>query len=398
MNKTQNIAIVGAGASGLFASILLAQKSHKVTIFEKNNKIGKKLLATGNGRCNITNSDIKLSNFHSNSNIKQIKSLIEDFDYKKIKDLFSSYGIEFTRGFKNRIYPMSQSALSVVDALEYIALNSGVTIKLNNHINNIKVVDNKITINNNSNKFDKIIISTGSLAMPKLGGCDDGYNFAKQFNHTIEPIFASLVQLVASNKDLDKISGVKIEGKVLNTSGDILFTKYGLSGTAILDISRNISKHLQKNKHITLNIDVLPQYSKEQLTKLLKTRVTSLANKDILLFLDGLIIKKLSKYIMAKTNIINNKKTIKFLNINDISIIVNIIKELPFDIIDTKGFETAEVTAGGINIDEINLNDMSSKKQKNIYFIGEVLDIDGDCGGFNLYFAWSSAYRCANNI
>ena len=398
MNKNINkIAIIGAGASGLFSSILLSKKNHDVTIYEKNNKVGKKLLATGNGRCNISNENINLNHFHSNSDISYLKNIFKSFNYQKTKQFFSDIGIEFVNGANGRVYPMSLMASSVTDILEYEALKLGVKIQLNHDVQSLSYSNNKFIIDG-KDTFDKVIIATGSLAMPKLGSCDSGYKFAQKFKHTIIPPFASLVQLVSSNKNIDSISGVKIEAKVNGVVGDVLFTKYGLSGSAILDVSRKVSQKLQTQKNIQVSVDTMPHFPKEKLISLLNDRAIKLGEKEIFLWLDGIMNKKLSRYIIINSKISNSIKYAKFLNKKDILKIVHTIKNLEFNIIDTKGYETCEVCAGGVELNQINLATMESKLQKNLYFLGEVLDIDGDCGGYNLQWAWSSSYNLANNI
>jgi len=394
--KKYTIAIIGGGASGLFTSILLAQKNHSVTIFEKNNRIGKKLLATGNGRCNVTNENIHINHFYSHSNTELIKPILENFNYKKCKNFFNSIGVEFVHNAIGRVYPMSQNSSSIVDSLEYEALNSGVVIELNSKIETIEY--NKKYILNKNKKFDKIIIATGSTAMPKLGGDSSGYHYAQQFHHTIIEPFASLVQLVSDTKNLEMISGVKINGTVENKQGDILFTKYGLSGSAILDISREISYTLQHQKSVKVTVDILPSFSKNKLIEILLKRSKILASKEISQWLDGIFNKKLSRYIILASKIPESIKSAKFLTRKDILKIVHTIKNLEFNIIDTKGFETCEVCAGGVVLDDINIHTMESKLQKDLYFIGEVLDVDGDCGGYNLHFAWASGYTLAQNL
>jgi len=397
MSDKTKIAIIGAGASGLFSSILLASKGFEVTIFEKNNKVGKKLLATGNGRCNITNQSINLSNFYSNSNISLIENNLNNFDYSFCKELFSNIGIEFKNGQSTRMYPLSLSSSSVVDILEYESLKEGTKIELNTEIVDIQYNKNKYILNK-SRKFDKLIIASGSIAMPKLGSSDSGYQFAKKFQHKIVPPIPSLVQLVSDKKNLDVVAGVKIEAVIDKKRGDFLFTKYGVSGSLILDISRRVSKELQTSKSTKISVDTMPDFSYNQLIELLTKRVDNLKDKELNLWLDGIMNKKLAKFIILNSNIASHIKYAKFLSTNDIKKIVKTIKNLEFNIIDTKGFETCEVCAGGINLSEINLNNMESKYQNDLYFIGEVLDVDGDCGGYNLHWAWSSAYTVATNM
>jgi len=397
MNYKTKVAIIGAGASGLFCSILLSSKDFEVTIFEKNNKVGKKLLATGNGRCNITNQSITLANFYSNSNISLIKDNIENFNYSYCKKLFSDMGIEFKNGQSTRMYPLSLSSSSVVDILEYESLKVGTNIELNTEITDIQYTQDKYVLNK-TKKFDKIIIASGSIAMPKLGSSESGYLFAKKFKHKIIAPVPSLVQLVSDKKNLDIVTGVKIEAVINNRRGDFLFTKYGVSGSLILDVSRKVSKQLQSSKSVKIIVDTMPDFSPEQLTTLLTRRMTTLKDKELNLWLDGIMNKKLAKFIILNSNLPAHVKYAKFLSVSDIKKIVNTIKQLEFNIIDTKGFETCEVCAGGINLSEINLENMESKYQKDLYFIGEVLDVDGDCGGYNLHWAWSSAYTVSSNM
>jgi predicted Rossmann fold flavoprotein len=386
MKNKKNIAIIGAGASGLIAGITASLNGHNVTIYEKNNKIGKKILATGNGRCNITNSNIKIENFHSN-NINLVENILNNFNLKDTLNFFKSIGLLTVEGEKsNRLYPMSLQASSVVSLLEEKAKSLNIQIKLSSHIT--KVSYNNIftlIINNNLEyNYDNIILATGSLAQPKLGGCKDGINIAKQFKHNIIPISASLVQLVSDSNILQEISGVKFIGKatllinkekVTSAIGDILFTKYGLSGSAILEISREVAIELQKKNLVEVSIDLFPNFTKLQLQNIL--------NDDI--NLKGIINQKLIPYILR-------------LSQNNYSKIPNIVKNLNFNIVNTKGFDFCEVVAGGVDMDSIDSNTMQSLKREGLYFCGEVLDVDGDCGGFNLQWAWSSGYLAGNSI
>lgn len=397
MAQKTKIAIIGAGASGLFSSILLSSKGFEVTIFEKNTKVGKKLLATGNGRCNITNQNISLSNFYSNSNISLIKNQIQDFSYEYCKEFFNKIGIEFKSVPSGRVYPLSLTSSTVVDILEYEAVKEGTKIELNSEIVDVRYEKNQFILNN-TKRFDKLIIASGSIAMPKLGSSESGYHFAKKFKHKIVEPVPSLVQLVSDNKNLDVVSGVKIDAKIDNKRGDFLFTKYGVSGSLILDISRKISKKLQSEKNIKIIVDTMPDFSNEELTALLTRRVETLKDKEINLWLDGIMNKKLAKFIMMNSNIPSHIKYAKFLSEKEITKIIQTIKNLEFNIIDTKGFETCEVCAGGVQLSEINLDTMESQYQKNLFFIGEVLDVDGDCGGYNLHWAWSSAHNVALNM
>lgn len=393
---TKKIAIIGGGAAGLFTAYLLSKQNINVTLFEKNNKLGKKLLATGNGRCNITNESISKSNFYSN-NHEFINYPIKQFDYHICKKIFNEIGIEFTKGEKNRVYPNSLNSSSVVELLKYQLELNGVNIILNYDVENLENKDNKFIINK-TNLFDIVVIATGSIAMSKLGSCDSGYKLSSIFGHTITPLFPSLVQLVCDDSDISLASGVKIEAKIGNISGDLLFTKYGVSGSVILDISRDISEELLYKDKVKITIDLLPLFSKEKLISFLLKRVEQHPTKPLDIFFDGFINIKLARFILIKSKLSNNIKKSGDLKRKEIQNIVYNLKNLNLVITNTKGFENCEVVAGGIDTYEIDNKTMESKLKKDLYIIGEVVDIDGQCGGYNLHWAWASSYIASNSI
>ncbi len=403
-----NINIIGAGASGLICAIILSQKGYTVNVFEKNTKAGRKILATGNGKCNISNTNLSFDNFHSSFS-KFPNFALKEFDYKKFELFFHNLGLELTQGSGTKVFPMSLQSSSVVDILYNNALDNGVKFYFNSFIEDIKVKNNifEINIDKQIYKSQYLIISTGSGAMKKLGSSDSGYKIAKQFNHKIIPPMASLVQLICDDKDIHQISGVKVNSEVRlfidkkekqKASGDILFTTYGISGNAILDISRNCSKYLYHKNNIEIIIDILPLFSKEKLITLLDKRKDLLQNKDIEYLLLSIVNKKLINFIYKNSNIMKNKNKISQLNKKDILNIVYNLKNIKIKISDTKGFDSAEVVAGGVDVRDIDFKNMQSKLQKGLYFCGEVLDVDGNCGGYNLHWAWASGYVCANSI
>jgi predicted Rossmann fold flavoprotein len=395
----KKVAIIGGGASGLTSAAYLSKHNLDITLFEQNSKIGRKLLATGNGRCNITNEDLSLQHFHTHGDISFIKTILNKFDLHRCENFFQTLGILFMKNEQGRFYPLSGSASSLVDAFEFELKQNGVKIQLNTFIENIEFLDDQQQfLLNKKELFDYIIIATGSIAMKKLGATSSGYEFAKQFSHTVIEPFASLVQLKSDNKYLDIIQGVKITGKIKDKVGDILFTKYGISGSTILDISREVVEQLQFKEKVKLSIDLLPNISKEKLISVLKERQKLLKNKEILTWLDGILHKKLSRYIILTLGLQEKAPLVNNLNFKQLQSIAFTIKNLPFSIIDSNGFENCEVCAGGVDISDINSKTMESNKQKNLFFTGEVLDVDGDCGGYNLHFAWASGYSAAKTI
>jgi predicted Rossmann fold flavoprotein len=393
----QNI-IIGGGASGLVSAICLARKGESVLILEKNKIVGKKLLATGNGRCNISNKNINSLNFHS-SNFSFIRESIKDFNFSKIESFFNSIGIILVELKDGKVYPMSLKASSVVDILEYEAKVLGVEICCNTLVKQTTKENDKFIVKTDDTTYrsKKLIIATGLEASSQLGGSSFGLDIASSFNHPIIKTLPSLVQLCSKEDYLKYLVGVKQDALVSLISngefiseirGDILFTKYGVSGLAVLDISREVSLRLDNYEYCLLNIDLMPDINKNQLVQLLSSRLNNKSDKPILLWLEGFINKKLAKVIIDKSKI--DSKVLKNLNKKDINKIVYTIKNLSLEINLTKGFDGAEVSAGGVDTRYINPKNMHSLLVNNLYFIGEILDVDGNRGGYNLHFAWLS--------
>jgi len=379
--------IIGAGASGLLASILLAKKGKKVILLEKEKKLARKLRTTGNGKCNITNLNISSLNYHSNNH-----ELIENFilSYDDIKKVFLSLGIPFFENEDGRVFPMSMEANGVADKLIYLAENLGVEI-----INECEVLDIKkgfiLDTTKGEFKADKLILATGSKA-GRTGGSEVMMEYLKGFNHTIYKTYPSLVQLV-TKENFVKCSGVKIKSKlslysngefVKETKGDLLFTNYGISGLSVLDISVGIPQRLENYEYIEIKVDFFPEI--KDLKPLLKS-----INDDIHIgmILRGILPAKLIPYILNQAKVESKKG----LNQKDINKLNYTLKTYTIEIIDTKDYKSAEVMSGGVDISEIDFKTMESKKVKNLYLLGEMIDIDGDRGGYNLHFAWSSAIK-----
>ena len=397
------IAIIGAGASGLVAAIVAARRGVKVRVYEKNNKIGKKILATGNGRCNVTNQNIELFHYHG-TNPSFANPSLNRFNTSTCKAFFSELGVELAQGQKGRLYPRSLQSSSIVELLAYECKRLGAEFFLNTFVEKITKNSNDFSLHVEGKTLHtkKVLIATGGLAMPTLGSCDSGYEFAKSFGHKIVPTHPSLVQLVC-REDLKPISGVKVEGSIevyedgqikTNASGDILFTNYGISGSAVLDISRVASSSLLYNRALHVKIDLLPDYSKEQLKNLLQKRLKHSNGKSVAQWLDGFINSKLSLFVEKSLHV----KSADNLNNKELTKLVYALKNLTLHVSDTKGFKTAEVTAGGVSTGDINSSTMESKLQSGLFFSGEVIDIDADCGGYNLHWAWASGMSAGNSI
>lgn len=392
------IAIIGAGASGLVAAIVAARAGKRVSVYEKNSKFGRKILATGNGRCNITNENISKYNYHG-KNPAFVNVAINAFNTHTCKKFFEELGLYASEGKDGRLYPLNQQSSSVVDVLVYECDRLGVKLHNNCEIKKIEKNPQGFTLFGIDKRFycEKLLLATGGSAMPKLGSSESGYFFAKELGHSIIKPHASLVQLV-SKEDFKTVSGLKTNAGVeifvdgedkMSCSGDLLFTNYGISGSAVLDISRVACEALEAKKSVHVKLDFFPENSMDALKNILKKRSGFANGKSIEFWLEGLVHSKLASYIV---HLLHLKKSADELGMRDLAKIAYALKNFTVNIVDSKGLESAEVTAGGVNVDEVDNKTMASKLHKGLYFSGELLDIDGDCGGYNLHWAWASGY------
>jgi len=402
--NNKHMIIIGAGASGLIAAITNARAGLKVTLLEQNSKIGKKILVSGNGKCNIDNKYIDEKRFHS-QNPQFVEDVLENYDFKVVEKFFTSIGLELVEGKEGKMFPMSLQSSSVVELLEYEAIKVGVDIYCDTKVIDINKKDNIFTVKTTQGlkKCDKLLLALGSPAAPQLGGNDSGYAFATKMGHSLIKRHPSLVQLCSEESWVKDCAGVKVAGLaklyannqyIIEKKGDILFTNYGISGLAILDLSREVSIRLASYDYCELSLDLMPEYSKEKLTNLLTNRVLPNSNKPIKTWLQGVINKKLIHIILEQSK--SKAKEEQQLNRKEVGKLVYAIKNLKLSISDTKGFKGAEVSTGGIDTSEVNAHDMQSKIVPNLYFAGEILDVDGDRGGFNFHWAWTTGLRVNN--
>ncbi|WP_457744760.1 NAD(P)/FAD-dependent oxidoreductase [Sulfurimonas sp.] len=392
MKKT--VAIIGGGASGLLCAIFCAKAKLKVSIYEQNNKCAKKILVSGNGRCNISNKNLTINDFFS-QNPSFVEYALKTFGFKELEKFTSSIGLMLNALEDGRAYPLSNEAKSVARIFEEYAKNLGVTFHLDTKVTNIKEL---------TKKYDNVVIATGSRAASHLGGNSDGEEFAKEFSHSIIPAYPSLVQLHLTSKIAHKMSGAKLNAEVTllvnhkkesSTQGDLLFTNYGVSGFAILDISQQASLALLNYEAVDISINLLPHFNAQKLSQHIVNISKIMPHFSIYEILVGLVPHKIANGILDSLALSNAVNTI------DIKIakkIANTMLNWRFEVSETHGFRHAEVSGGGVNTDEINPKTMESLKQKNLYFTGEVLDVVGRRGGYNFAFAWASAYLAAQDI
>ncbi|HEY9189366.1 MAG TPA: NAD(P)/FAD-dependent oxidoreductase [Sulfurovum sp.] len=398
--------VVGAGAAGLIASITAARTGQKVLLLEQNSKIGKKILVSGNGKCNIDNRYISARRFHG-ENPDFIDEVLNGYGFEVVEKFFTSIGLELIEGKEGKMFPMSLQASSVVELLEFEAQKRGVQILCDCAVTSLSKDDDTFTVETSqgSKRCKKLLLASGSPAAPQLGGSNSGYAFATKMGHSLIPRHPSLVQLCSEEQWVKTCAGVKVAGLaklyangeyVTEKKGDLLFTNYGISGLAILDLSREVSTRLADYDYCELSLDLMPGLSKEKLTNLMINRLDTASEKPVEIWLHGILNKKLIHIIREQSKCSARREC--ELNRKEVGKLVYAIKNLKLSINDTKGFKGAEVATGGVNTAEVNPQTMESKLVPGLYFAGEILDVDGDRGGFNFHFAWVSGLRAGNHL
>jgi len=394
MNK--KIAIVGAGASGLMSAILCAKAGIKVDIYEQNTKPAKKILVSGNGRCNISNKNLHQNDYFSD-NPSFVKYALETFGFEEFHKFCSEIGLLLDVLDDGRAYPMSNEAKSVVKIFQEYAQTLGVVF-----YNETKITDVKALFE----KYDSIIIATGSRAAQHLGGNCDGEVFAKEFGHTIVPAYPSLVQLHLDSKIATKMSGSKINAQVtlllnsikeISVNGDVLFTSYGVSGFAILDISQSASISLINHQAVDISLNLLPQFTMQKLSNHIYKIAQNFPLFTLLDILVGLLPLKIANGLVEELKL-QHSLSAQQIQMKLAKKIAHKILDWRFEVNDTHGFRHAEVSGGGIDTTEIDEKTMMSLKKENLYFCGEVVDVLGKRGGYNFAWAWASAYLASKDI
>ena len=404
MHMKKRIAIIGAGASGLLCALEAARGGHDVVVIEKNRKVGRKILATGNGRCNITNRTVTPAHYHGH-HPAYVTHALRAFGSDDAIAYFRDLGLELITQEDGRIFPMSLQASSVSGFLDYTARARGVTFWLEREVHAVEREGERFVVVDQRGRarFDAVVIATGSAAMPSLGSSEAGISLAKRLGHNTFPTFPVLVQLVSQSQRIQKAAGVKIDASVRPRTaegagealrGDLLFTNYGLSGLVILDISRVISAALARGEACAVEIDMLPDVSLSALKNILRKRAKKFADLPPELMLNGMLHKKLVHLLLEHAGALHAKP----LDTKALQRIAYGIKHFSVAISDTRGAKGAEVMAGGVDCREVDPGTMQSRLHKGLYFTGEVLDIDGDRGGYNLHWAWASGYLAGRDL
>lgn len=412
------VVVIGGGPAGMVSAISAARNKNEVVLLEKNNSLGRKLLITGKGRCNITSS-LDINDFISNipGNGRFLFSVFQSFTNNDIIELLRKNGVEVKEERGNRIFPLSDKAEDVLNALIKEMKRNNVKIKTNSKVTKILVKESKVAgvelENGESLVADKVILATGGKSYPVTGSNGEGYILASALGHTIKPVRGSLVPLETERELVSKLQGlslrnVKITIKdiqsnkiIYNDFGEMLFTHFGVSGPTILSSSAHLLRYknvdeLLKNRKIKLFIDLKPALTYEQLDLRIRRDFEQEKNKCFKNSLDKLLPQKIIPVIIKLSNIDSNKKVNEVTKEERMKI-VELLKNFQITITDFRPVEEAIVTAGGVNIKEINPKTMESKIIEGLYFAGEIIDVDAYTGGFNLQIAYSTGYQAGMN-
>lgn len=392
----KKIAVIGGGASGLMAAITAAKNGADVTVFEKNDRIGKKILQTGNGKCNYTNLDMDDSYFYSSSDNGIIKKILSKFNEKDTIAFFENLGI-VPRNRNGGIYPYPETATAILDVLRMEVERLGIKLSLSNTIDSIKEKGTGFIVN--STFFDRIIIAAGGKSAPKTGSDGDGYKIAKRFGHKPLKALPALTQLISNEKYFKSISGVRaeaylslyIDGRFIKKShGELQLTDTGLSGICSFELSSLISRGIDSKRKAEVEINFFNDLSKKDFAELLRKRIKLQPERPAELLFTGIFNKKLSLLFLKMAAVSLNKNS-GSLNEKELATLSDSVCSFRVVISSVGDFAKSQVTSGGVPLNEVNEN-LESKKKKGLFFAGEVLDVDGICGGYNLQWAWSSGF------
>lgn len=404
------VCVIGGGASGMLAATMIARKGHDVSLFEKNEKLGKKIYITGKGRCNVTNATVG-DEFLKNvvNGRKFVMGAITRFNSADTMAFFEDLQVPLKVERGNRVFPESDKASDITKGLERAMKWAGVKVFLNSKVDKILSDENLATgivVNGEEKNFDAVIVATGGVSYPSTGSTGDGYEFARSVGHTIVKPVPAICPVILKGNELAKLEGLSLKNVRLTAKqndknlyvseiGEMLFTKNGISGPIALSASSYINRVDLKN--VKLYIDFKPALSNETLEMRIDRDIAGLKAKQVSSLLEGLLPKSLGSVFTKrlKVNLTMKANQMTKENRKNLSYLLKNFEILPEKL---ESFDMAVVTAGGVNLKEINPKFMKSKLVSNLYFVGEVLDIDALTGGFNLQLAFSTAVTCANDF
>ena len=396
----RTIIIIGAGPAGMMAAITAKRNGSNVILLERNPRVGKKILSTGNGRCNFSNTVQEPFLYHSEDNQFPWK-IYEQFDVHQTLRFFTELGI-YSRNRGGYLYPYSDQAAAILNVLQLELQRLDITVELEADIKRVEKQGEQFYVKTKGADYqvDRLIITTGSKAAPKTGSDGSGYGYAKQFGHKIIPVVPALVQLHCAEKEYRELAGIRAQGKVTlyldehyqaEDTGEIQLTKYGISGIPVFQVSRFASGGIADGRKVTVVLDFMPDFSDLEFLGFLKNRVEFNSNKTMDNFFIGVFHHKLARVFLKKAEI-SPKKLAGQLSVSELNRLCEKVKHYSAKIIDTNSFEQAQVCAGGVSTTQLNPQNLESTIVTGLHFAGEILDVDGACGGYNLQWAWSSGF------
>lgn len=397
MKKTNTI-IIGAGPAGLMCASQLILNNIPCIIIDQNSHVGKKLRLTGGGRCNITSTnEVEQHIIH---NPKFMRSALSTFGPSKIVDFFHDQGVLTHTEKDGRVFPQSNNSETIINAFLNIINQAPNTLHLNECVNNISMSEQTVTTNKEHYSFENIVIACGGKSLPKTGSDGSIYPLILKSHHTLTNLKPAESAVITGDDfkplqglTLDHVAVITHEGKkkIIN-HGPLLFTHFGVTGPAVLRSSLHIYNQLQRESTYTFTVDLLPDVSEKELIDKIKVFRLKRANTNVHTFLTSFLPKRLSQFLTSQLSTFATFSKI------DEQHLIQTIKSFPINAVGTKSFDFAFVTAGGVNVKEINPNSFESKLHKNLYFAGEIIDLHGHTGGYNLTIAFSSAYLAAQDI
>ncbi len=404
----RRVLVVGGGAAGMMAAITARRRGTEVILFERNPRIGKKLLETGNGRCNFTNINMDYRCFQG-ENPRFAETALRLFGSKEAMAFFSELGVVSKVEEEGKVYPWSDQASSVLDLLLHELKTLGVNIVVKAFVEKIRTVGGRFRVelaDGSSAEGDRLILAPGGKAKPSTGSDGNGYALARSLGHTVTPLFPGLVQLKLEGSFFPQIQGVKLVGTVAlwdgpavlgRERGDIIFGNYGLSGPPIFQLSSQAGRMLEAGKEPVLQLTIIDRMNRVELVEFLKARFQRVAGKALDFSLVGFINKRLIPVLLKEAGFPDLKRPVDTLTPAEIGQIGAILTDWRFPIRGTKSWPSAQVTVGGVAVGEINPETMESKLVPGLFLAGEIIDLAGRCGGYNLQWAWSSGYVAGEN-
>ena len=396
----RHVAVIGGGAAGMIAAITSAREGARVTILEHKDRIGKKILSTGNGRCNFTNTYQTPACYRSD-NRDFAWNIIQKFNVEKTISFFKELGI-YPKDRNGYLYPYSDQAAAILEVLQIEVAKLDICVMTEINVLDIQPVKRgiRITTDKKTITADSVILACGSKAAPVTGSDGSGYQLAKLFGHRIVPVLPALVQLRCAEKFYKSISGVRVQGTVeiyaddiflASDTGEIQLTNYGISGIPVFQVSRYAAKALYKKQSVTAVLNFMPDMNKEEFLLFLQERITLCPYKTLDEFFTGVFPKKLCE-LWIRLSRLPKEMRVSDLSGEQLEKLVLLIQHLRTHITETNSFEQAQICCGGVDTTEINPDTLESNYVPGIYFAGELLDVDGICGGYNLQWAWSSGF------